>query len=191
MRKYKYKGNQKPIGYIASISEKYRYFLETKGGNPLLCICLNPSNANKNFSDLTTQLLEKYTGHGNYGSIALVNLYPFRETIPKHLPQYKCKVHYEKNLKIIKNIIDRNDIKDILIAPGSAIITREYLIDALIEILNYGKRKSKNWYVINLTQDLLPYHPRGQMDGKKLIEIKIEHLLGILELHRMRINMSK
>lgn len=89
----------------------------------------------------------------------MINLYPLRSTDPKKLPPTKNQDIYDLNLKTIKTLIKPLKDKSILIAAGGDVKTREYLIDALKELIKFGNENEINWLCIGLNKEGFPRHP--------------------------------
>jgi len=157
MANYRYKGVVDQ--YIAANDESSRYLIKTKGIKPLICLGLNPSTANRTQSDLTIRRVETYAEKNGYDSIAMINLYPLRSTDPKMLPDIKDDLIYEKNLSIIKEVINLFSDAKILLAMGGDVDTRTYLSEALKELIKFGNMKNVKWVSTGLTKDGFPRHP--------------------------------
>jgi hypothetical protein len=162
-RTFKYKGAIDE--YLASkdTNETSRFLIRTKGDNPLICLGLNPSTANKDESDSTINRVEEYANLNNFDSIAMINLYPLRETFPDKLPNAKDPSIFDENISIIKNLIDKYEVKKILMATGEDVSTRSYLIEALNKLIEYGEEKGVEWVCAGKTAKGYPRHPsRGE-----------------------------
>lgn len=178
MRKYKYKGEIEI--YNATDDESSRFIIKTRGSKPLIFLGLNPSTANKEDSDATINKIEEYANINGFDSIVIINLYPFRSTNPNDLPKQKDASIYNKNLSEIENIINKVNAQVILIACGTNIKQREYLLSSFLEIHNYIKSKQIKWISIGLTKEGYPRHPsRGSY--RKLEDFCIEGFLKIID----------
>ena len=140
-----------------------RFVLQTKGINPLICIGLNPSKANRIESDLTMNRLENYANKNGFDSVLMFNLYPLRATDPNQLPIIKNQVLYDINMRKIKEDINELKPTKILIACGSDIRKRDYFKEALLEIDKIVKENNIQWLSLGLTKKGFPRHPsRGK-----------------------------
>lgn len=83
-----------------------------------------------------------------YDSIEMINLYPLRSTDPKLLPPVKERSIYDKDIKIIKSLMLSRKDKNILVATGSDVKTRTYLVEALKEIIEFGNENNIKWFCI-------------------------------------------
>ncbi|MEC1289536.1 DUF1643 domain-containing protein [Bacillus mojavensis] len=91
-----------------------RYNLSIKLNNTLdssyVFIMLNPSQANKDISDLTISKLCKFSHSLNeVGTIHIVNLYPYCETDPKQLSS-KIQSLKQENSRLYKKSIESNHL---------------------------------------------------------------------------------
>jgi len=154
---HKYKGVVSE--YRATEDETTRYLIRTAGDNPLICLGLNPSKANKINSDQTICRVEEYAKRNNYDSIAMLNLYPLRSTNPDNLPLEKNESIYIKNIEGIKNFLKSLMNRDILVATGGDVRKRLYLHEALKELISFGNDCGVKWLCIGLTADKYPRHP--------------------------------
>ncbi|SEQ09139.1 hypothetical protein SAMN02910289_01254 [Lachnospiraceae bacterium RM5] len=134
-----YPEGNKPDYIIPNDYSKYRYALGKKGKNPLVVICMNPSAAKEDYSDMTINRIIKVSSMLNYDGWIVFNLYPERATNAKNLEKYNEKVS-EDNKEIIRKFLVEHSISEVWGAWGN--------ING-IETLKLAKRD-----VLNMLTDL-------------------------------------
>ena len=86
----------------ADHSKAPRYVLGTRGQNPLIFICKNPSTAVPNDLDKTLTCISNYIKQQTtYDSWIVLNLYPYRATDPTNLPKEMDNRLHQSNLAAI------------------------------------------------------------------------------------------
>lgn len=135
-----------------------RYVLGEIGGNPLICIGVNPSTAKPDNLDRTLNKIKKHSERKNkYSGWIMLNVYPLRETNPDRLPQSKDEDIHKLNINKITKIIQEYPDSDILCAWGTPIKKRDYLKECLKDIIDViGTQHLK---MIDITKYGHPRHP--------------------------------
>ena len=126
--------------------------------NPLICLGLNPSTANAQNADATIKRVEGYVKISGFDCIAMINLYPLRETRQDKLPFNKDEETYRRNIEIITESICSLNVSSILVATGEDVNKRRYLKGTLKEIIELDKTKEMKWLCIGKTKDGYPGH---------------------------------
>ncbi|MEH6745787.1 MAG: DUF1643 domain-containing protein [Maribacter arcticus] len=142
----------------------YRYVLGNKGDNNILVIALNPSSANVNKHDGTSDNIEKIAKLNGYDGWALFNLSPERTPYPYMLSKKPNDKLFKENRKLLLELIkDENwKINDVWLAWGNNIGQFSYLKEQAIMIFNDLKDYSLNYHCIKITSKGHPYHPAKQ-----------------------------
>ena len=150
-----------PKGWIYLGDDIERYILGQPGKRNMLVFGVNPSTATPgdNNIDPTIRKVRKLTAEAGYDGWIMANLYPFRATKPKELPQKEDKRLLEKNLKVLKALPTAYHIDAVWAAWGNAIDTRFYLGDALYDIQEELEDDIEWYYRGMLTKDGNPRHP--------------------------------
>ena len=146
--------------YLANKDNTARYYLGTRGKNPLIFIGLNPSTANSEKSDRTITKVRNFAKNFGYDSFIMLNLYPLRSTDPNKLPlRHNPRLHNE-NIKIIKRLLKNYNQPAIVGCWGTKIITRPYLVTCYQEIFKSIEPIVGNVYSLGeLTEHGHPRHP--------------------------------
>ena len=144
--------------YNTSPSNSSRFTLGNCGHSPLLCIGVNPSTAVPENLDPTLKSVARIADNNSYDGWIMINLYPQRSTNPDGLhPQIDDALH-QKNLDIIKTVLNTYEISDIWAAWGTLINKRSYLPGCLHDI--YTLTAGYNWIRFgDLSKDGHPHHP--------------------------------
>lgn len=151
-------------------TDKYRRLILFKFVNKdrqrkgrIVVVCMNPSKANKEYSDYTVNRLIRYAYRHNYVSIAVLNIYSLYETNSKNLPKNKdlesysyLKKEYDKNLNFVTGIIS-NFKGTLLLAFGKA--SKKYLYNAQLKVIDAAKDAiSKNSITVKKVKGFDYYH---------------------------------
>lgn len=109
-----------PMGWIYLGDETERYILGQLGKRNILVFGVNPSSAipGDNSIDLTIRKVKKLTAEDGYEGWIMVNLYPLRATDPKELPEKADKKLLEKNINILKALVNAYRIEAVRAACG-------------------------------------------------------------------------
>jgi len=154
-----------------------RYVLGETGDKMIICIGINPSTAVPNNLDKTLKNVKKIAEHNGYTGWVMFNVYPKRDTKPQDLPEVVKPIWHEKNLEVIKNVLENIPELNIWCAWGTPIEEREYLKDCLKDFYGLFKNKKVNWLCTGQTKDDNPRHPSRISCQSKLKEFKIEEYI--------------
>ena len=136
-----------------------RYVLGTRGQNPLIFICKNPSTAIPDDLDRTLNVISNYIGNQTtYDSWIVLNLYPDRATDPQDLPKEMDNRLHQANLAAIEFVLSQFDHPHICVAWGD-IKDRNYFIQCIRDIIDRAKAFKPTYFCIEETQAGHPHHP--------------------------------
>ncbi len=104
-----------------------RYVFGTFGDRPLICLGLNPSDANPKYSDSTFRNVSKIAFLYSYDSVIMLNI--FLSLLTTGISEIDSKI-LDKNLKTIEKVISafekKNNEVDILCAWGSGVKRKNF-----------------------------------------------------------------
>lgn len=136
-----------------------RYVLGKEGKKPLVCIGINPSNAEPERLDNTLKSVERVAKANGYDSWIMLNVYPQRATNPNDLHDRRDFDLNRNNISHIKKIIE-NHKPEIWAAWGTLIKKRPYLPNCLFEIAELSKRYDCKWLNAGpVSKEGHPHHP--------------------------------
>lgn len=119
-------------------SKEVGSFLKKKGGKRLICVGVNPSSANADFSDPTLRSVQRIAMLNNYDGWLMLNLYPQCTPNPDNLDEQILEVLHKENLKYIREALHACGIfldkKTVWAAWGNSIERQGYLINCLRDI---------------------------------------------------------
>jgi len=146
--------------YKCDKNDRSRFILGKNGNKKLFIIGLNPSTANKDSSDTTVAKVEKVAMNNNFDGFVMANLYPWRSTSPKNLPEQEDIELMQQNIKYILELAKKEEEPIFWAAWGGDILSRNYLLEAL-KILNTEIQKINGKWVQygTLTKYGHPRHP--------------------------------
>ena len=164
--------------YECNREDSSRYILGKKGKRTLFVVGLNPSTANKEKSDPTVAKTEKVALQNGFDGFVMTNLYPLRSTNPKELPADGKKNLIKKNVEAILEHASGGKESMFWAAWGGNIVTRSYLIDALIVLSEGIKKKNNRWmHFGDLTKKGHPRHPSRLAYKWNFLDFDIEAYL--------------
>lgn len=157
------KTNDSPIECLPLNDSRKRFMLGVKGQASLLAVGLNPSIANENGLDPTSENIQAIAEKGNCDGWYLFNLYPERTSNPKNLPK-KCNEELgERNIQFIEDFLrENNNISKVLFCWGNDVDTRTYLRDYANRITELIQNHQIDTYCIGETKKRNPFHPSRQ-----------------------------
>lgn len=156
-----YPENMEPNLCKPKKNEIYRYLLGRMGKKPLVAICMNPSAANIEYSDLTINRIIKVSEKLGYDGWIIANLYPERATRASKLGAYNNK-QQKKNIKIIMKFLKRNGIKEVWGAWGN--LNYSVLTKSKKKLLPKLKKADIKIYTFAaLTKKGEPVHPLNRV----------------------------
>lgn len=146
--------------YLADDTKRLRFKLGKSGDRKLIVIGLNPSTAHQEKSDTTIAKVEKAGKQNGFVGFVMLNLYPLRETAISRLPENKNDEDYEKNLKIIEEIVKREPQPVVWAAWGEKIMARRYFVAAAQRLFVCLEKCGTSWVQFGpLTASDHPRHP--------------------------------
>lgn len=157
-----------PIGdepnyIIPSKYSPYRFALGKNSDNPLVAICMNPSAAEEIKCDKTCTRIINISKTLQKNGWMVFNLYPERATNKHNMDSFNQDIS-DKNIKIIKDYLLKNNIKEVWGAWGkddgveALIKGREQLLSMLSNI------DVKVYYYGTLTKCGNPRHPTQRQE---------------------------
>lgn len=150
--------------YDTDPSNKYRYTLGKRGKKMLLCLGVNPSNAEPEQYDGTVSSVERISIENGFDGWLMLNLYPQRATNPKNLHKRIQKRYHEENLEQIEAMMEE-DYHIIWAAWGNLIDTRPYFQHCISDIFNMSQFYECQW--LSAGEPLKAGHPRHPLYLKK------------------------
>ena len=139
-------------------------------GKTLLCFGINPSTACPECLDNTIRKVVNIGKHNGYENGIMLNVYPQRATNPNDM-SFECDENLVKlNESHIKQIVEKYNNADVLLAYGNLISKRRYLKVCLDKIINLLKENGKSIKVIKLTKAKNPIHTLYQLNESVLID---------------------
>ena len=145
--------------YATTPDDTARFLLGTEGGNPLVCVGVNPSTAAPGALDLTVTKVREFAARNGFDSWVMLNLYPQRATDAsemhdEHNPELKAE-----NEQRIAEFLDGRPLT-LLAAWGELIDTRPYLLPMLEGIVSVTSASGCDWVSIgDFLQSGHPRHP--------------------------------
>lgn len=149
----------KERGAIFSEDKKYRYSLWRiwePSMEKVAFLMLNPSVANTNDDDPTTQRCIEFAKKFGYGGLYIVNLYGYIDTVKEHLRGLPLEVaRGPENRANIQDILSK--VSRVIYAYGTAIVEPGPEPEWLKELV-------PNPYCLDHTKEGYPHHP-GRLSG--------------------------
>ncbi len=150
-----------------------RFTLGTSGNNPLICIGLNPSSANRVKPDPTvTKVIGFKNNDSTFDSFIMLNLYPQRATDPENIHQVLGKKLHNENIYHIVRILKTIKNPSVLCAWGDlSSKNRNFLIDTCLkDIFDATEHSDIKWHRIKgkFANKIHPLHPQYHLkQGEK------------------------
>lgn len=150
--------------YEQSEDMQYRFLLGKKKRDTsklLLCCGVNPSIASLENLDPTMKRVETLVEKKGYDGYIMINLYPFRATNPKDMPEEMDQAIVDLNLAYLERCLNifHGEIH-IWAAWGNLIETKPYLKECLQQMVLRTKNYPCSWYHMGaLTKKNHPRHP--------------------------------
>ena len=153
-----YPEGQQPNFIIPQEYGKFRYALGRMGENPLVVVCMNPSAAKEDYSDMTVNRIIAASEKLNYDGWIIFNLYPERATDAKNLERIKEDV-CKRNNEIIRDFLLEHNIREVWGAWGDTkgIKTLKQAKDSLLNM--FASENVCVYYFGTLTKEGNPRHP--------------------------------
>jgi hypothetical protein len=157
--------------------EGIRYVLGEKGSKILICVGINPSSATPEKLDPTLTRVQKRAQNSGYDGWIMFNIYPQRDKNPKKLHKNMDNTLHEKNLDVIKNVLDNVQELNVWCAWGTPIEKKKYLKNCLKGFYDLTHDKKINWLCAGQTQKGHPRHPLYLKSDLELVEFKIKEYI--------------
>ncbi|MCU9533551.1 DUF1643 domain-containing protein [Streptococcus sp. CSL10205-OR2] len=115
-------------------NEYHRFLLSRLGQPPLVAVCMNPSAANKSYSDRTINRIINASKKLGYNGWLVANVYPERATNASDLDDFNPDLS-EENVQLILEFLIDNGIDEVWGAWGnlgqhSLVKVRNHLLDS-------------------------------------------------------------
>lgn len=149
--------------YVPNAYTEYRYILGTRGGNPLVCIGINPSTAKPDDLDNTLKSVERTARFNGYDSFIMFNVYAQRATNPKDMDSAFNTALHKENMNAFRYIMssyDEGKKPAIWAAWGTIIEKRPYLIPCVKDMIDIGNEYGAQWFSVGKKSVKgHPHHP--------------------------------
>ncbi|GGX02122.1 DUF1643 domain-containing protein [Streptomyces chryseus] len=138
-----------------SVCDRYRYRLtrEWSDAAPATFVMLNPSTADADQDDATIRKCVRYAQRWGLGSLVVVNLYAYRATLPRHLPDGPEAIGPDNDGWLSQAALDALDSGGPLVAAWGAHATEQRVADVLT-LPGMGRLKC-----LSVTRGGQPGHP--------------------------------
>ncbi len=146
--------------YAPNFYSEYRYILGTRGGNPLVCIGINPSTAQPGDLDNTLKSVERIALHNGFDSFIMFNVYAQRATDPDAM-EHQCNLQlHRENLEAFRYVMGLSPAPAVWAAWGTIIEKRDYLPQCLKDMLQVGQEYGARWFTAGKrSKKGHPHHP--------------------------------
>lgn len=151
------------VGVLFDESREHRLKLKCTWDDTLpecLYIMLNPSTADNDRCDVTLGRCISLAKSNGFGSIKVVNLYPFRTPKPKLLWQATIKSYVENIVTVTKSMENAGTI---IVAWGGQVKKKS----DFSWVLDHARKDGKTVYCLGENKSRTPKHPFVER-GKKL-----------------------
>lgn len=146
--------------YSNTHDDAWRFTLGKPGKRKLLVIGLNPSTATREKSDVTVAKVETVCRQNGFDGFVMLNLYPVRSTVIRHLPIQADMDAFDQNIAQISRVVAAEPSPVIWAAWGSNIESREYFSRACLALLESLRPYDVSWRHFGpLTKIGHPRHP--------------------------------
>ena len=146
--------------YIPSFNANtdHRYVLGTRGKNPLIFICRNPSIGVPDNLDQTLTCISNYIGNQTtYDSWIVLNLYPVRNDL-SNKDGMDPRLH-RSNLAAIEFVLSQFDHPYICVAWGDIEEHPRFFIQCIHDVINRANPFQPTYFCIEETQAGHPHMP--------------------------------
>ncbi len=136
----------------------YRFLLGKKGSAPLVALCMNPSAAREEVTDMTIYRIVRHSERIGADGWCVLNTYPERATDAKRMDAFNQELS-DENIAEIKKYLLENNIKEVWGAWGDD-RNLKHLRQGRQELLSMFKSIGvKVYYFGTLTKQGNPRHP--------------------------------
>lgn len=171
--------------YVPNAYTEYRYILGTRGGNPLVCIGINPSTAKPDDLDNTLKSVERTAHFNGYDSFVMFNVYAQRATNPKDMDSAFNMALHNENMNAFRYIMssyDEGKKPAIWAAWGTIIEKRPYLIPCVKDMIDIGNEYGAEWFSVGKKSVKgHPHHPLYLKNNSPTERFDIEAYLESLK----------
>ena len=165
--------------YSPNFYSEYRYFLGSRGRNPLICIGINPSTARPDALDNTLKSVERIALGNGFDSFIMFNVYAQRATDPDTMERRCNMALHRENLEAFRYVLSISEAPAVWAAWGAIIEKREYLADCVKDMVALGQQYGAKWYCAGaVTKKGHPHHPLYLRKDEKLKPFDVEAYLG-------------
>lgn len=170
--------------YVPDFYTEYRYILGTRGGNPLICIGINPSTAEPDNLDNTLKSVSRIAQGNDFDSWIMFNVYAQRATRPDDMDISKNQGLHRENMRAFEYILANaaeGGSPAIWAAWGAIIEKRGYLAECVQDMVELGKKYGARWLRAgSCSKKGHPHHPLYLRKDEKTQEFDIEGYLNLL-----------
>ena len=148
--------------YVPDFYTEYRYILGTRGGNPLICIGVNPSTAEPDRLDNTLKSVERIALFNGFDSFIMFNVYAQRATRPGDMDRERNEALHRENMAAFRYVLEASLPRrpSVWAAWGSVIEQRPYLPRCVEDMIALGEEFGAVWYTAGeRSKKGHPHHP--------------------------------
>jgi len=167
----------KPIEwlYLNNEDNSVRYVLGEKGKNMLACVGINPSTAKPDDLDNTLKSVKRIAEFNGFDGWIMYNVYPQRATDPNELHSEIDHDLRLTNCGVLSSSIKALGIKNIWVAYGDLIESRDYLRFCMADLYRNLNHHDLKWKIISEpTKKGHPRHPLYKATKSILIDYDME-----------------
>lgn len=171
--------------YVPDFYTEYRYILGTKGGNPLICIGVNPSTAAPDALDNTLKSVSRIASGNGYDSWIMFNVYAQRATRPEDMDKQLNPALHLENMRAFEYIVSSaarsGHSPSVWAAWGAVIEKRPYLPQCVRDMVSIGERYNARWLRAGrCSKKGHPHHPLYLRSDEETVDFDIEGYLDSL-----------
>ena len=161
--------------YAPNFYSEYRYILGTRGGNPLICIGINPSTAQPGDLDNTLKSVERVAHANGYDSFIMFNVYAQRATDPDTMEKNCNMLLHRENMEAFRYVLSISQSPAVWAAWGTIIEKRDYLPECLQDMIAIGKEYGAKWLCAGkVSKKGHPHHPLYLRKDEQLRQFDVE-----------------
>ena len=161
--------------YAPNFYSEYRYILGTRGGNPLICIGINPSTAQPGDLDNTLKSVERVAHANGYDSFIMFNVYAQRATDPDTMEKSCNMLLHRENMEAFRYVLSISQSPAVWAAWGTIIEKRDYLPECLQDMIAIGKEYGAKWLCAGkVSKKGHPHHPLYLRKDEQLRQFDVE-----------------
>lgn len=165
--------------YITSEDNAARYTLGKLGDRMLFFVGINPSKAHPEALDGTVKRVQKFASDNGHDGWVMLNVYPQRAKNPENIHAVRNEKLHQKNLEVIKELVENSAQFDVCAAWGTEINRRVFLMGCLRDIAHTMGNEAR-WVHLNpLTKHNHPRHPLYLPANATIYEFDIHQYLRL------------